>query len=61
MFELSEIGVEKCEERNPVLNWEKCHFMIKEGIILGHISQRRDISKSSKEWIYREVVNTHIY
>lgn len=23
-------------ETNLVLNWEKCHFMVKEGIILGH-------------------------
>ena len=26
----------KCEEVNLVLNWEKCHFMVKEGIVLGH-------------------------
>ncbi|GJS30380.1 putative nucleotidyltransferase, ribonuclease H [Tanacetum coccineum] len=25
-----------CEETNLVLNWEKCHFMMKEGIVLGH-------------------------
>ena len=25
-----------CEEKNLVLNWEKCHFMVKEGIVLGH-------------------------
>ena len=24
------------EETNLVLNWEKCHFMCKEGIVLGH-------------------------
>ena len=23
-------------ETNLVLNWEKCHFMVKEGIVLGH-------------------------
>ena len=23
-------------ETNQVLNWEKCHFMVKEGIVLGH-------------------------
>ncbi|GJR19587.1 reverse transcriptase domain-containing protein [Tanacetum coccineum] len=27
----------RCEETNLVLNWEKCHFMVKEGIVLGHI------------------------
>ncbi|GJX99732.1 reverse transcriptase domain-containing protein [Tanacetum coccineum] len=25
-----------CEETNLILNWEKCHFMVKEGIVLGH-------------------------
>ncbi|GJW86788.1 hypothetical protein Tco_0162128 [Tanacetum coccineum] len=25
-----------CEDINLVLNWEKCHFMVKEGIVLGH-------------------------
>ena len=30
----------RCEEANLILNWEKCHFMVKEGIFLGHkISQ----------------------
>ncbi|XP_075111700.1 uncharacterized protein LOC142181916 [Nicotiana tabacum] len=26
----------RCEETNLVLNWEKCHFMLDEGIVLGH-------------------------
>ncbi|GKB69403.1 reverse transcriptase domain-containing protein [Tanacetum coccineum] len=25
-----------CEETNLVLNWAKCHFIVKEGIVLGH-------------------------
>ncbi|GJZ41888.1 reverse transcriptase domain-containing protein [Tanacetum coccineum] len=25
----------RCENTNLVLNWEKCHFMVKEGIVLG--------------------------
>ncbi|GJU97928.1 putative nucleotidyltransferase, ribonuclease H [Tanacetum coccineum] len=28
--------LKRCEETNLVLNWEKCHFMVKEGIFLGH-------------------------
>ena len=28
--------LERCVETNLVLNWEKCHFMVKEGIVLGH-------------------------
>ncbi|GKE27484.1 reverse transcriptase domain-containing protein, partial [Tanacetum coccineum] len=28
--------LKRCEQTNLVLNWEKCHFMVKEGIVLGH-------------------------
>ncbi|GJR34525.1 reverse transcriptase domain-containing protein [Tanacetum coccineum] len=28
--------LKRCEETNLVLNWEKCHFMVKEGIVLDH-------------------------
>ncbi|GKD06256.1 reverse transcriptase domain-containing protein [Tanacetum coccineum] len=31
-----------CKDVNLVLNWEKCHFMVKEGMVLGH-----KISKSA--------------
>ena len=33
----------RCEETNLVLNWEKCHFMVKEGIVLGHQISKRGI------------------
>ncbi|XP_019434614.1 PREDICTED: uncharacterized protein LOC109341218 [Lupinus angustifolius] len=26
----------RCEQTNLVLNWEKCHFMVIEGVVLGH-------------------------
>ena len=28
--------LKRCEDCNLVLNWEKYHFMVKEGVILGH-------------------------
>ncbi|GKE69357.1 reverse transcriptase domain-containing protein [Tanacetum coccineum] len=28
--------IQRCKDANLVLNWEKCHFMVKEGIVLGH-------------------------
>jgi hypothetical protein len=28
--------LQRCQETNLVLNWEKCHFMVIEGIVLGH-------------------------
>ena len=33
----------RCEETNLVLNWEKCHFMVKEGIVPGHQILKRGI------------------
>ena len=33
--------LQRCKDTNLVLNWEKCHFMVNEGIVLGHkISER---------------------
>jgi len=31
------------EESNLVLNWEICHFMVQEGIMLGHKISKRGI------------------
>ncbi|GJY35230.1 reverse transcriptase domain-containing protein [Tanacetum coccineum] len=28
--------LQRCKDSHLVLNWEKCHFMVKEGIVLGH-------------------------
>nr|GEV82240.1 reverse transcriptase domain-containing protein [Tanacetum cinerariifolium] len=33
----------RCEETNLVLNWEKCHFMCREGIVLGHKISKSEI------------------
>ena len=33
----------RCEETNLVLNWEKCYFMVQEGIVLGHQISARGI------------------
>ena len=33
----------RCEETYLVLNWEKCHFMVQEGIVLGHRISARGI------------------
>ncbi|CAN6725391.1 unnamed protein product [Malus baccata var. baccata] len=35
--------LKRCVETNLVLNWEKCHFMVKQGIVLGHIISERGI------------------
>ena len=43
----------RCEEKNLVLNWEKCHFMVTTSIVLGHIisSEGIEVDKSKIELI----------
>ena len=31
-----ETVLQRCQDKNLVLNWEKCHFMVTEGIVLEH-------------------------
>jgi hypothetical protein len=33
----------RCGEVDLVLNWEKCHFMVKQGIVLGHVISERGV------------------
>ncbi|KAL1569733.1 hypothetical protein AAHA92_01174 [Salvia divinorum] len=35
--------LERCRTKNLVLNYEKCHFMVTEGIVLGHVVSERGI------------------
>jgi len=28
--------LQRCVEKNLTLNWKKCHFMVKQGIVLEH-------------------------
>ncbi|XP_055961915.1 uncharacterized protein LOC130015571 [Mercurialis annua] len=49
--------LKRCEEANLVLNWEKCHFMVEEGIVLGHkISEKGiEVDRAKTEVIERLV------
>ena len=38
-----ETVLHRCIEKNLVLNWKKCHFMVNQGIVLGHIISNRGI------------------
>ena len=38
-----DVVLRRCEEKNRVLNFEKCHFMVREGIVLGHVVSDRGI------------------
>ena len=35
--------LQRCIEKNLVLNWDKCHFMVEKGIVLGHVISRKGI------------------
>ena len=35
--------LKRCIETDLVLNWEKCHFMVREGIVLGHRVSKKGI------------------
>jgi hypothetical protein len=35
--------LKRCQDTDLVFNWEKCHFMVREGIILGHRVSERGI------------------
>ncbi|KAM1136405.1 hypothetical protein ACFX2B_034119 [Malus domestica] len=47
--------LERCRETNLVLNWEKCHFMVKHGIVLGHLisSNGIEVDKAKIEVIVK--------
>lgn len=44
----------RCEKKGLVLNWEKCHFMVPNRIVLGFLSSRERKAKT----IHRKDPNT---
>lgn len=44
----------RCEETNLVLNWKKCHFKVKESIVIGHKVSIKEIqdNKGNRETTY---------
>nr|GFA63793.1 hypothetical protein [Tanacetum cinerariifolium] len=47
--------LQRCEDTNLSLNWEKSHFMVKEGIVLGHkISKNgNEVDRAKVDVIYK--------
>jgi hypothetical protein len=45
--------LQQCKETNLILSWKKSHFMVQEGIVLGHIVSKRgiEIDKAKVELI----------
>ncbi|RVW63527.1 hypothetical protein CK203_060856 [Vitis vinifera] len=42
--------LQRCIEKDLVLNWEKCHFMVQQGIVLGHIISKNGIEDAKFVW-----------
>ena len=47
--------LQRCIEKDLVLNWEKCHFMVQQGIVLGHIISKNgiEVDKAKVELIVK--------
>ncbi|GJY99613.1 reverse transcriptase domain-containing protein [Tanacetum coccineum] len=53
--------LERCGDTNLCLNWEKSHFMVKEGIVLGHkISKNRIEVDKAKVDVIAKFLNHHL-
>jgi len=54
--------LQRCQEKDPILNWEKCHFMVHEGIVLGHVVSERgiEVDKAKIEVIERLLPPTNV-
>ncbi|RVX01134.1 Retrovirus-related Pol polyprotein from transposon 297 [Vitis vinifera] len=50
-----EAVLHRCIEKGLVLNWEKCHFMVRQGIVLGHIISEKgiEVDKAKVELIVK--------
>jgi hypothetical protein len=54
--------LKQCQMPDLVLNWEKCHFMIREGIILGHkiLEKGNKVDKAKIEVIEQLLPPTNV-
>ncbi|KAG9439974.1 hypothetical protein H6P81_020139 [Aristolochia fimbriata] len=62
LIEHLELVLERCEEKKLVLNWEKWHFMVRDGIVHGHkISEKGiEVDKEKIEVIEKQLPPTSV-
>ena len=55
MFGNLKVVLNGCIKKDLVLNWEKCHFMVQQGIVLGHIISKQgiEVDKAKVELIVK--------
>ena len=49
------IVLQRCQDKNLALNWEKCHFMVIEGIVLRH---RISVARLEVDQAKVSIINT---
>jgi len=61
-FTVLSIVLKRCEEVNLVLSWKKSHFMVQEGIVLGHkVSKKRiEVDKAKVDLISNLPVSSSV-
>jgi len=54
--------LQRCEEVHLILNWEKCHFMVQSGVVLGHVvtSKGIEVDKAKIEVIEKLEIPTSV-
>ena len=54
--------LKRCEDTNLVLNWEKCHFMVNEGIVLGHKISKKglEVDQAKIEAVEKLLLPTNV-
>ena len=52
----------RCIEKNLVLNWEKCHFIVNQGFMLGHIISENgiEVDKEKIDLIFKPPSPTNV-
>ena len=57
-----ETVLNRCIEKNLVLSWEKCHFMVNQGIVLRHVISNKGIvvDKAKVELISKLPSHTNV-
>ncbi|GJT12142.1 hypothetical protein Tco_0859184 [Tanacetum coccineum] len=51
--------LKSCEDTNLSLNWEKSHFMVKEGIVLGHKISKKGIEVDKAKIDVNAITSSH--
>ena len=54
--------LQRCKETNLILNWEKCQFMVKQGVVLGHVisCKRIEVDKAKIDIISNMAAPTSV-